>query len=424
MNERERAEALARAIDELIRGAQSPEPEFHDEELRSLLRVAGARLQQSSQAILKAADHETEVWSRLVDRLQSTETPQDAGEPRAEGDEVGGAVAARRQMAEEVHQLAEKHRDEVWRRVQERIAGNARTRKKGIFSFLQARTEGDLPPPSRTRLIPTGDSDLDSLLRVALSGSTSLREAGERSLGGTQVQLQARMRTDPGRRRAPAPEAHAPRAPWLRAGAVAVAVVIAGVVLGPIPFTGLPGSPAAEAARYLGQHLGVTETAATPPAPGDATTFAGQDTTAAEAGALLGLPLVAPAHMLGLDLNSQRYFAQGITGSESGSFVASYASADGSSTLALYEEAAGGSDFAAPDGTVRDVTVAGSTASYFEGGWTQSEHGALTWQTTGIQTLVFEQEGVRFTMTYKGPQIDPGDFAAAATAATAALVRS
>jgi hypothetical protein len=128
--------------------------------------------------------------------------------------------------------------------------------------------------------------------------------------------------------------------------------------------------------------------------------------------------------MLGLDLNSQRYFAQGITGSESGSFVASYASADGSSTLALYEEAAGGSDFAAPDGTVRDVTVAGSTASYFEGGWTQSEHGALTWQTTGIQTLVFEQEGVRFTMTYKGPQIDPGDFAAAATAATAALVRS
>ena len=59
MNERQRADQLARAIDELINGTPRPGPaRFDDQELQSLIKVARARLGESKNAASASADHE------------------------------------------------------------------------------------------------------------------------------------------------------------------------------------------------------------------------------------------------------------------------------------------------------------------------------------------------------------------------------
>ena len=50
MNERQRADQLARAIDELIHGTTPPAPAQADDELKSLIAVARARLGASRSA--------------------------------------------------------------------------------------------------------------------------------------------------------------------------------------------------------------------------------------------------------------------------------------------------------------------------------------------------------------------------------------
>jgi hypothetical protein len=416
MNERERADALARAIDELIRGAQTTEPHFDDEEMRSLVRVANARRQASIETGRRSADCESAVWQRLVSRLEGHDAPED-GEPKDLGPDEGlrDVVTARRQVAEDVLQLAEQHREDVWRRIQERIS-NQRKKRKGIFSFLQSRTAGDMPARrsgwGHTGLVLTGDADADSLLRVALR-NPSLHDAGKRPMSDSQNQLRARMRHDPARQRQPqSAEPARPHFLW-KAGAVA-AVALAAAVLGPIPVTGLSGSPAAEAAQFLGEHLGVTETVQLPPAPGEGTSVDGLDMTAADASAQLGLPLTAPSGVMGLPLVSQSFFPQGIANGGSGSFVAGYASADGASFIALREESAGGDDLAVPVGSAIDTQVNGAAVAYYEGSWTSTDDGLLTWLPSTTQTLVFEREGVRYTVRYSGPRVEPADFATAA----------
>lgn len=419
MNERERAEALARAIDEMLRGAQTSEPRFDDEDLRSLIRVADARRQASIEAGRRSADYEGAVWQRLVARLENHDGPED-DEPNdlRPYDDMRDVVAARRRVSEDVLQLAEQHREEVWRRVQERIS-KQRKKRTGIFSFLQSRTSGDVPAqrPGRgqTGLILTGDYDVDSLLRVALI-NPSIHVAGRRETSDSQSQLRARMRSDPAR--PPQRQIESPSSSpglLLRVGAMAV-VALAAVILGPIPFTGLSDSPAAEAARFAGKHLGVTETNMSPPTPGEGTSTVGQITTAAEAGVQLGLALTAPFDVMGLPLVAQRFFPQGIAGSGSGSFVATYVSGDGASSIVLYQEGAGGDDLAVPTGSATDALVDGSVATYYEGNWSQAPDGSLTWQPSGTQTLVFDRDGIRFTMRYTGPRVEPADFATAAGA--------
>jgi len=231
MNERERADYLARAIDELIQGPATPEPHFDDEELRSLLRVARARLKSGTVSGRNAANHEATVWERVVMRLERQEDGADTNDDLLPPeDEMRGVIAARRRMTEEVLELAERHRDDVWKRVQDRIGQQPKPeRRSGIFGWLRARTDGDeptTPPPSRTRLIPTGDSDLDSLLRVALS-HTSLRKAGEQAMSRPQAEIQRRARSDPGRFRRVTVEPERPgMAFWLKVGAAGALVAM------------------------------------------------------------------------------------------------------------------------------------------------------------------------------------------------------
>lgn len=417
MNERERADALARAIDELIRGAQTPEPHFDDEEMRSLLRVAGVRRQAAIETGRRSADHESAVWQRLVARLENHDDPEgDAPQDPDPDDDIRDVVAARRRVTEDVLQLAEQHRDDVWRRVQERIS-HQRPKRKGIFSFLQARTDGDIPLHrsgwGHTSVMLTGDPDVDSLLRISLA-NPSLREASKRRMREPPSQLRARMRFDPAHQRQPIAETPPARPSFLLRASAVIAIAVAAVVLGPIPVTGLSGSPAVEAAQYLGEHLGVTETDQSPPTPGEGASAAGQDMTAAEASAQLGLPVTAPGDFMGLPLVSQRFFVQSLTSNGAGLFAASYAITDGMSSIALYEEAADGDGLAVPAGSAVDTLVNGSPATYYEGGWAQVEDGSLAWQPSGAQSLVFERDGVRFTVRYTGPRVEPNDFAMAA----------
>ena len=79
MNERQRADQLARAIDELINGTPRPGPTpFADQELQSLLHVAQTRLEPSKNAASASADHEAAVWQQLIARLEGRPQPSEA----------------------------------------------------------------------------------------------------------------------------------------------------------------------------------------------------------------------------------------------------------------------------------------------------------------------------------------------------------
>lgn len=72
MNEQERADWLARAVDRLIQSRGAPETPsgLDDDELEGLMRVAQARL-ESAQSIARAGlQHEGAVWEKVLRRLE------------------------------------------------------------------------------------------------------------------------------------------------------------------------------------------------------------------------------------------------------------------------------------------------------------------------------------------------------------------
>lgn len=425
MTEKERAEWLARAIDDLLRGTPPPETqEPTDEELHSLLRVAKARLDVSKRAVDAGADHEQAIWQKLVARVEARRegSAQEAPRvPQSDGELLGDAITHRRKTAREYAQAAEKHRDGVWSAVQERIGKAPQPSLwERLTTWLRLpQPDFSTPPPSRTRLVPTGDNDIDGLIRVALA-RPPLRVQAEQELSETQIRVRSRMQRDPSRRETPpmptAPEtSHSVLWPTLAFGAAAV-IVIAG--LGPLPATGFAHHPAVEAAEYVGERIGVVESASAPPAPGPGNTLVPQDISAEAASAWLGVPVVAPGTVSGMGRVSMLLYPAGVTGTRSGVFVAIYESADGSASLAVYQEAAMtalGDDLSVPEGTTVATEVAGHAATYFEGSWV-SGGGELTWDPAGTQTVVFTSASVRTVVQYTGPAIAQEDVVSAAGA--------
>lgn len=131
MTNDERADWLARAIDEIIRDGEPPEApaSLDPEELASLLDTARLRLQAAQAAREAGADHESNVWARLVDRLDPPQTgsaPRKArkrskGPPEDESGELRHVIGMRMQIAREALEMAEEHRDEVWKRLRSRL---------------------------------------------------------------------------------------------------------------------------------------------------------------------------------------------------------------------------------------------------------------------------------------------------------------
>lgn len=191
MNERQRADQLARAIDDLIHGATPPAPAQGDDELKSLMAVARARLRASRNA--ENRNVQESVWQRVLRLLDARPQARQEVSPEIVADDaMRRTIVARREMSDSILELAEQHRGEVWERVQQRVGrGTRRMPPDGSGSGGGNANDS----PMRARFFPTGDDNLDSLLSVALNRST-FREMAERETDGSR-RFHDRVRNDP-----------------------------------------------------------------------------------------------------------------------------------------------------------------------------------------------------------------------------------
>lgn len=443
MNEEERADWLARAIDDLLnqdrqRPTEPPPPALDREELNALLRIASARAESAQSLMHKGIQYEGEVWQRVLQRLDRRRTsravrPFDAAEAVTEADKAAASrdlqemevdelrqiARLRRQLAEQAVSIAEAHRAEVWKRVQSRLDVNAK--KKWWSQFFRRADDRERLAAPLDRAAASedsrdcGDEEIDNLAGV------SSRTYWSRFTRAADDE-RSRRREDWSASTA-AREQHAtPRGAWLWpklavAGALGALVVAA---LGPLPATGFAGHPLARAARSVGELVGVRETQTPPKIGGTPLITDGIETTAAEAAERLGVPVVMPADSpAGFALTSSRFFETPLTADAGGTFALTYAAADGSA-LVIYQERASGAGFAVEGGSATDVALEdGTAATYVEGMWQPAADGALTWSEGSAQTLVFERDGVRTTIQYTGPEADaPSLFAIADSMAT------
>jgi hypothetical protein len=191
MNERQRADQLAQAIDELIHGTRTPAPAQADDELKSLIAVARARLGASRS--VESRDVQESVWQRVLSRLDvRPQARREVSQEIVADSAMRETIMARREMSDAILDLAEQHRDDVWQRVQERI-GRGPRRMPPARGGPSGKPED---PPQRARFFPTGDEDLDGLLSAALNRTTMhdlvVREADE-----SRRSLHERRRGDP-----------------------------------------------------------------------------------------------------------------------------------------------------------------------------------------------------------------------------------
>src|SRR5206468_5319864 len=365
MNEEERAEWLARAIDDLLsrdrsRPTEPPPPEFERQELNALLRIAHSRAEQGDASIQAGVQYEGAVWRRVLERLDRRRTsrevrPLDAIEP-ANPEEIAAAKALeemeigelreiarlRRMMAERAASIAESHRDHVWDRVQSRI--HAQPQKRWPFTFFVAKRD---KAPSAAGAHDVNASAGDSLL-------DGERGAAERSTGRAYSE-QPRPNLSVG---------------WQKTAAAAALVVLIAVALAPLPATGFAEHPVAGLVRSIGEHLGVREAGEPPPPPPASAVLPGSEITAAEASDRLGVHVGVPAAPpSGFELTSARFFDQALTADEGGTYTLTYTRTGGSSVV-IYHERASAEQFAVEGGAATDVALSDGTAgTYVEGMW-------------------------------------------------------
>jgi len=405
MNEEERADWLARAIDDLLSSDRSrPKeplpPKFERQELNALLRIANARAERGDASMQTGVQYEGAVWRRVLERLDRRRTsrevrpldvsapvsPEEAAAAKAldemEIDELREIARLRRSMAEQAASLAETHRDRVWERVQSRI--QAQPQRRWPFTFFVPKRHKQPRSDGRGLLAAAAGDSIPGVERRALQRTTPGRHAVLESTG------------------------------WWKTAAAAALVVLLAVALAPLPATGFDDHPVAGLARYIGEHLGVRE-AAEPPAPPPVTAVVqGSEITAAEASERLSAPVAVPAAPpAGFELTSARFFDQALTADNGGTYAMTYTRAGGSSVV-IYQERASGENRAVQGGAATDVALSDGTAgTYVEGMWQQVD-GRLAWSPSGAQTLVFERGDVRTTIQYTGAEAEaPSLFALA-----------
>lgn len=363
MHERERAEWLARAIDDLIhngspRGAPK---ELDDQELEALMRVARTRLNAARSSAQAGLQYEGAVWREVLTRLEQrraagsgVKRDADAQPEIGSGDfsaiidpeeseaaELRDIVILRRRMAEQAAAIAERHRDEVWRQLLSRI--EARDKRRTLFPFLP------------------------------------FRQVGGEGRGAFRA----------------------------RAAAIGAALVLAIAAIGPLPATGFAEHPAVDFVRFLGGHIGVSETDSPPAPPASADVVGSTDVTVQQAAELMGIAVAEPTPPQGFRLIGASLFDEPLSAPQGNLLVLTYQNEDGSATLAVYQEAAAGNNLAVRRGSALDVVLAGGVpGTYFEGLWRPVD-GELQWIASDGQTLVFEHSGVRTLVQYTGPRTDP-----------------
>ena len=429
MNEQERADWLARAVDRLIQNRGVPETPsgLDDDELEGLMRVAQARLESAHSTARAGLQHEGAVWDKVLRRLEerregtahqsgaTTHFRKKAGIPEGDPDmsegelrELEEMALLRKRMADEIIAFAETQREAVWQKVQSRL--QARENKMGLFSFFKRHREAKLLAPALDGIVvgqtlwQANDSRMDELIDVARKRRELGRMAQSASHGAEQrvwSRIEPAVYGIVSRRVGPAPTAHQPT--WRRAALAAAAIGLLAAAVGPIPATGLANHPAVRAFEFIGGHVGVAGTSGPPSGDTPADIIEGTPATAGEAAVLLGVPVSQPTALPpGFTLSASLYYPRGIT-SSTGVFLLTYTSDEG--TILVFQEAASGAGLAASAGSIDDyVLTDGTPASYIQGAWTPGASG-FSWSDDNAQTLVFDRDGVRTIIEYIGPPI-------------------
>jgi len=445
MNEEERADWLARAIDDLLkrdrlRPKEPPPPELDREELNALMRIARARADAADSLMHTGLQYEGEIWQRVLERLDRRRSsrrvqPFDASGPLSEADQIAaareldemeidelrGIARMRRELAERAASIAEEHREHVWQRVQSRL--QAQSPKKWSFPFFR-RQGGDERLAASLDRIAAGDDvrdfgeeEIDSLVGIARTRrywSQMARKAAEEREGRLWTRIASVISQRP-------QTASARTATWARLAAAGALGAIVLAALGPLPATGLADHPVAGLVRFIGEYVGVSETDEAPSVPPVAGVTEGIEIGAADASLRLGVPVAVPVEApAGFELTASRFFEEALTADAGGAFALTYGG-QGDSSIAIYQERASGGNFAVQGGAATAVTLSdGTAATYVEGMWQQAEDGGLVWSEGGAQTLVFERAGVRTTIQYMGPEAEaPSLFAVADSLAAA-----
>jgi hypothetical protein len=435
MNEEERADWLARAIDDLLssdrqRPKEPPPPELERDELNNLMRVAEDRLDTSQTRMQAGLQYEGEVWKGVLRKLDRRRRPRKvkrAKPPAAippddqfslerdleqfEIDELRDIAKMRRQLAEEAAAIAEAHRDDVWEKVQSRLwPGEEIAAEPERRRFPFTRRKEAVEPPDFLR-IDTKDKEPSSDDHAEMGGLMDLArnrrywsQLTKDAAGARRERVWTRVsRTIIRDKRDEQAEPTGGITWWPQAAAVAALVTLLAAALGPLPATGFADHPFLEFGRTVAEHVGVRETA--PPAitSGEPVTLAGQDVTAAGASALLGVAVAEPQAPEGYALQASRFFEEALTADSGGAFMLTYAG-PGEASVAVYQERASGADLAVEGGTAVDLVLKdGTAATYVVGAW-QPVDGGLTWSDSAGQALVFERDGLRTTVQYTGPQ--------------------
>lgn len=427
MPDKDREERLAKAIEQMVQG-RTPE-DLDDEELKELLRIAEIRLDAAQQAAEGDTEAQNDVLQRLIARLnwgqkgtsgEPDELPTTSDSAGAIGShaedleqmdvkDLQDIIDLRRQMAEQATNIAETHREAVWQRVQARIKGEL-TEEPGLFRwpFRRRDREADEFGAALDRMTlgepiwESKDSKLEELAQLAeiRRAAAATNKAG---FEDQQARVWARIRPRliarlTGSRR---PSVFRRRAalPWRKLAAAGAAVALAVAALGPIPATGLAGHPVLEFARFLGGHVGVSETSA-PPAPVPVTeVIESSGITTKEASALLGVPVHEPTFVpAGYQKVFSRYFPEPITAEEGGVLLLAYDNdpLNSQDPIVIYQERASGSNIAVAQGSAQDVRLRAAEvpATYVRGTW-QPVGDDIIWGNEDAQTVVFDLDGLR-----------------------------
>jgi hypothetical protein len=323
--------------------------------------------------------------------------------------EIQEVINLRRQMAEHAAGISEAHREAVWQRVQARIQAS-QSEKRSFFRwpFRRRDREADDFGATLDRMIlgkpiwEAGDSRLEELLRLArirrvaaATAHTGFLDQQARVWARLRPRLMARL----SRSRHPPVFQRRATAPWPKLAAAGAVVALVAAALGPIPATGLAHHPVTEFARFLGGHIGVSETSAPPTVPPVTEVIQSNDVSADRASTLLDLPVYEPTFLpSGYHQVSSQYFPRALTADQGGLFVLAYqnSSLTGSpQTILIYQERASSNSIVVEEGFAQDIWLsAGTAATYVSGTWRPTGTD-LTWGEDDAATILFDLGGLR-----------------------------
>lgn len=427
MHDQDRADRLAKAIEEMVQGRMPQD--LDDEELQQLLQIAKIRLDAARQAAEAGSEAQSAVLERVVARLNLFQKQGDS-EPNgsiAAHDSAADIAAGyedpeqidvrelqeiidlRRQMSEDAAAVSEAHREAVWQRVQTRIQAS-QSQRRGFFRWLFRRRDREADDFGATldRMIlgepiwEASDSKLEELLRVARmrravasTARTGFLDQQTRVWARLRPRLMARL----SRSRHPPVFQRRATAPWPKLAAAGAAVAMVAAALGPIPATGLAHHPVTEFARFVGGHIGVSETSAPPTVPPVTEFIQSNDVSPDQASTLLSLPVYEPTFLpSGYHQVSSQYFPRALTAGQGGLFVLAYqdsSPAGSPETILIYQERASSNSIVVEEGFAQDVWLsAGTPATYVSGTW-RPMGSDLIWGENGAETILFDLGGLR-----------------------------